>query len=244
MKLTRRDVSVLLYLVAILSIFLTYQFYYSTTITTAESVLTECSTLQAQVDELKAKVEQQPQYEAEIEEMEEEIADILELYPSSISEEDIILYVKELNDELDMGVTSVSFSTAVPVYTVVGSGHAEEYNFNAESISVTINYTTDYDGMKNIVNYINDDPDHRVINSMSISIGTVETDEDEETTGTTTMAENSTDEITELSEMSISGTLSLVLYLIDGKPVELEDTESRYEIPEIEHGVDEIFSID
>ena len=54
MKLTRRDVSVLLYLIAILSIFLTYQFYYSSTISTAEEVLTECNSLQSQINELKA----------------------------------------------------------------------------------------------------------------------------------------------------------------------------------------------
>ena len=238
MKLTKRDVSVLLYLVAIISVFLAYQFYYSPTVTSAESVLTECSSLQEQVNELKAKVDNQPIYEAEIADMEEEIADVLDLYPSSISEEDIILYVKELNDELDMGINSVSFSSATPIYSVVGTGHADEYSFLAESITVSINYTTDYDGLKRIVDYINDDPDHRVITSISIGVSTVEVEDE-----SGNLDEDAVEQIAETGNTtSISGSMSLTLYLIDGKPADLEDTESRYEMPEVEHGVDEAFS--
>ncbi len=239
MKLTRRDISVLLYLVAIIAVFLTYQFYYSPTVTSAESVLTECTTLQAQVNELKAKVDNQPIYEAEIEEMKDEIAEVLDYYPSSISEEDILLYVKELNDELDMGIESVSFSTATPVYSVVGSGHAEEYSFLAESISVTVNYTTDYDGLKRIVDYINDDPDHRVISSISIGVSTISVEDEDGN-----IDEDAMELIEQMggSTTSISGSLVLTLYLIDGKPADLTDTESRYEMPEVEHGVEEAFS--
>lgn len=238
MKLTRRDVSVLLYIVAILAVFLTYQFYYSSTVESAEEVLTECNSLQAQVNELKAKVDNQPIYEAEIEDMKEGIAEVLDLYPSTISEEDIILYVQELNEELNMGIDSVSFSSATPIYSVVGSGHAEEYSFLAESISVNINYTTDYDGLKRIVNYINDDPDHRVISSISIGVSTVEVEDE-----SGNLDEDAIEQIAQTgSTTSISGSLSLTLYLIDGKPADLEDTENRYELPEVEHGVDEAFS--
>jgi hypothetical protein len=192
------------------------------------------------VDELQAKVAQQPQYEDDIADMKEEISDVLALYPSSISEEDIILYVKELNDALDMGINSVTFSAATPIYSVVGSGHAAQYNFNTESITINVNYSTTYDGLKKIVNYINDDSEHREINSMSIDINPVDTTEQ---TGAVE------DESENMVNDTITGSISIVLYLIDGKPVQVnaegepvsDEESTRFLIPEVEHGVDDIF---
>lgn len=242
MKLTKRDVAVLLYVVAIAAMFLVYQLYYSPSVTEAETIAQECVGLKQQVDELQAKVDQQPQYEKEISQMKEDISAVLDLYPSSISEEDIILYVKELNDELDMGINGVTFSNASPIYSVVGTGHASDYNFLAESISININYSTDYDGLKRIVNYINDDPDHRIINSVSIGISPLD---DSQITTTTDEDGN----VIEEKPDTITGSLAITLYLIEGKPVKLdengepiiEDEETRYEIPEVDHGVDDIF---
>lgn len=240
MKLTKRDVSVLLYIVAIMSIFLVYQLYYSSTVKEAETVLEECVGLQGQVDELQAKVAQQPQYEDDIADMKEKIREVLALYPSSISEEDIILYVKELNDELDMDINGVTFSGATPIYSVVGSGHAAQYNFNTESITINVNYSTTYDGLKKIVNYINEDPEHREINSLSIDINPIDTAEQ------ITISE---DESEAVSRDTITGNISIVLYLIDGKPVQVNEEgetvsgeeSTRFVIPEVEHGVNDIF---
>jgi hypothetical protein len=240
MKLTKRDVSVLLYIVAILSIFLVYQFYYSSTVKQAETTLTECVGLQQQVDELQAKVAQQPQYEDDIADMKKGISDILALYPASISEEDILLYVKELNDELDMGINGVTFSAATPIYSVVGTGHASTYNFVAESIGISINYSTDYDGLKRIVDYINDDPEHRTITSLSIGINAVDTDDLD-------MVLNEDGEYETEQVDTITGSIAINLYLIDGKPAEAqgdddaEEEESRFVIPDVEHGIDDIF---
>jgi hypothetical protein len=204
----------------------------------AETILTECVGLQEQVDELQAKVAQQPQYEDDIADMKEEISDVLALYPASISEEDIILYVKELNDHLDMGITGVTFSAATPVYSVVGTGHADKYNFVAESINVNINYSTDYDGLKKIVDYINDDPEHRVISSLSIGINSVNTDDLD-------MVLNEDGEYEQEKVDTITGSLALTLYLIDGKPADTEgdtdEEESRFVIPDVDHGIDDIF---
>lgn len=241
MKLTKRDVSVLLYIVAILSVFLVYQFYYSSKVKEAESVLTECTDLQTQVNELQAKVAQQPQYEDDIAKMKVEIADTLAQYPASISEEDILLYVKELNDKLDMGITGVTFAAAAPIYSVVGTGHADNYNFIAESISVNVNYSTDYKGLKKIVDYINDDPEHRVITSMSITVNTADSDD-------LNMVYNEDGEYVQEQADTISGSLAIDLYLIDGKPAEVSDGDNsntedgnRFTIPDVEHGINDIF---
>jgi hypothetical protein len=134
-----------------------------------------------------------------------------------------------------MGINSLSFSAATPIYSVVGTGHASKYAFDTESISVNINYSTTYDGLKKIIDCINDDPEHRVISSISMDITQLD--------AITVAAQEGEHEET-VDQDTISGSMSIILYLIDGKPEDTENAaeeEERFSIPSVEHGVDDIF---
>lgn len=238
MKFTRRDLTVLLYLVAIISMLLCYNFVYSPKAQEAETILGECTTLQDTVTDLKSKVEKQPTLEKEISDMTAEIEEIRALYPTAITEQNLIMYVKELNEKLDMNITNMSFSSATPIYTIVGTGKAEKYQLTAESIELAVDYKTDYEGFKKIMDYINQDEDHRTINSVALSIDPK----------TPEQLEDSFDEdgnVVKADSDTISGTINMTLYIVhDNKASEGEAEENeRFEVPTAaDHGVNDIFN--
>lgn len=236
MKITKRDLLVLLYIISVVGLIAVYNFVVSPKMEEIDAVNIENEGLETKVKELEEKVERKGELESQIVSMESEISVITSDYPEGITKEDIVLYVNELNDNVDMNITSVSFSEPSIIYSVVGNGDAAKYDMSLQQIQVTVDYMTDYDGFKQIVNYINDDPEHREIDSVDVSI-TEETKEENE--NNENREETATAEPAE-TEQVISGSFTILLYFIDGK---LTDTEpdSRYDVVDVQHGMQNIY---
>lgn len=174
MKITRRDLGVIMILVGVLSIFLVYQMSFTKMQTEVETLQAEQKTLKTQIDELQPIVDNAPFYQSEMERFLSELDEIMEEFPVRILYEDGIMYVVELEEEVNVEVGSFTATESSVVSTIEGIGSLLGHNYALSSASLSFNYTVeDYAAMKEFLNYIySDDNNKRNITSVSMAFDT------------------------------------------------------------------------
>lgn len=173
MKITRRDLGVIMILVGFFAAFLVYQLYFTDMQTQVEALQEEQKSLKTQISELQPVVDDAPYYESEMERFQTDISDMMDEFSVDVLYEDGIMYVVELEENLAISIPSFSTTEASVSDTVEGAGSLAGYNYTLASSSLSFSYTLDsYDDMKDFVNYIYDDKENkRTITSISMSFG-------------------------------------------------------------------------
>ncbi len=162
MKITRRDLGVIMILVGVIVAFVTYQMYFTDMQTQVEELQNEQKTLKTQIDELQPVVDDAPYYESEMERFQNEISDMMDEFSVDVLYEDGIMYVVELEDNLAISIPSFTAAEASEVQTVEGAGSLAGYNYTLASSSLSFSYTLDsYDDMKDFINYVYDDEENK-----------------------------------------------------------------------------------
>ncbi len=176
MKITRRDLGVIMILVGILSVFLVYQMNFRDMQTQVEALQEEQKTLNSQIDELQPVKDNAPFYTSEMERFKDELTDIVAEFPVNILYEDGIMYVVELeeNEDFNVSIPSFTVSEAAVSQTVEGAGSLTGYTYTLGQSTLNFSYTVDsYEDMKEFVNYIYSDTDNkRTIPTISMMFNT------------------------------------------------------------------------
>ena len=247
MKITKRDLTVILYLAGIALAFVSYQFYFKTKMEDADSRDQQSDALQITVDDLKSKKAQQPELERRIASYEAEIKEIAQEFQPEISHEDTIMYVKELLNTQDVLITELKMTDPSVVYVVAGTGEASRYSMMAQNNSMEITYATHYNGLKNLLNAIYNSKELQNIESFTIKVDNPNDILAFDPSGN--LIENvklSPEEEAEKEKAlklrkergyTISGEIILNRYTMTNNGNEYEPLE----IPDMEHGVIDIF---
>ncbi len=171
MKITRRDLGVIMILVGIIAIFLTYQMYFTDMQTQVEALQEEQKSLKAQITELQPVVDDAEFYEAEMDRFVEEVEEMMDEYPVNVLYEDGIIYIVNLTEELDVEVTNLTVAEALSSNSVEGAGIFDGSTYELLRATETISYTAaDYDTLKELLDYIYaDENSKKTITSVTMS---------------------------------------------------------------------------
>ncbi|MCM1088519.1 MAG: hypothetical protein NC419_10200 [Muribaculaceae bacterium] len=171
----RNEIQLLLIAIGVLLAFASWQFVYKTYEEKTEVIAAENETLQARVDQLEILNAKKPQYEADTQQMKDDCTAIINKFPSGVYAEDMIMYFNEMElvDMNDMVVPAVSMGTPSQVpysgtlevssYTLVDDG------ITMDKIQSTLTYTTTYNGLKNLLDYIYGMSTRKSVSSVNVT---------------------------------------------------------------------------
>lgn len=171
MKITRRDLGVIMILVGIMAIFLTYRLSFTKKQAEVEALQAEQASLRSQIDELQPIKDAADFYEKEMERFEKEIKETVEEYPVNVLFEDGIMYVVGIVDEMDVKIPNLTFTPSTAVSTVEGTGSFAGRTFELLRASESMTYTAaDYDTLKELLKYIySDENNKKTITAISMT---------------------------------------------------------------------------
>ena len=225
MKISKNEIGMLAGALGVLVAVLCYTLVYTPyqdKITSMESELITLQQQEAQLLELQAN---QAFYTSEIDRMTAENSEILDQFPAEVKAEDEIMYVVELEKEVDIEIPSITYGAASPVLAsgeeavevteetteeevaAITSGDMQLY-----MIPMNVSYKTTYGGLKDAITYTNNKLDRMYIDTVNVSY------------------DNETGEVT--------GGMTFNLYYLTG-------TDKVYEsptVPDIKTGVTNLFN--
>lgn len=191
MKVTKRDVLLILALIGILAAALSYFLVFDPYKEKTEALVAENGRLQQQVAALEEKEKNKEFYEKEMERMRQEIADIYQVFPVDVREEDCILMA--INQEIisPMDVQSINISLVNDVEFTVDTSQEPVHDYSTGGGDVpddaaaaantsdttgmlrnrqtTFNYTVSYEGLKRSILHIGDQTNRMAIDSLTAS---------------------------------------------------------------------------
>lgn len=153
MKITKRDIGVLMILVGILVAFLVYQTSFKTTMEEVEALQNEQNKLRSQIKDLEPIKANAPFYQSEMARYEKEIEDLVAAYPVDIIYEDGIMYIVNLMEEVDVDFSTLTVKPAANNVISSVEGNAKRYSLTCAELSGRYD-ADDYDSLKELLDYI------------------------------------------------------------------------------------------
>lgn len=171
MKITRRDLGVLLIIAGILIAFLSYKMSFEGTLEEIDAIQAEQDKLNKEIADLQPLVDAAPRYEKEMKDMDEKTVKIMNEFAPDIWQEDNIMYVVEILDELNTKIPSFSAAPAVVVQTVDGTGALAGRSYSLGRATIGATYISEsYDDLKAYIDYIYSDKKvKRVIDNINMT---------------------------------------------------------------------------
>ena len=162
MKIAKKDIALVMIIVALLAAFAAYKFSLSSNLDAVEEEESKQASLQQQIDEVKARADQVPKMEKEIAEWQTNVANWIKPFHAAHKYEDGIMYLRNLEhqDEKDTD----PFKAFILAYSLnetgIGTTISGQGSFSgATFVSGTANYDfeyrlTGYDELKRFITYI------------------------------------------------------------------------------------------
>lgn len=171
MKITRRDLGVLMIIAGIIIAFLGYKMSFEPNQEEIETLQNEQSQLKKDIEALKPIKEDAPKWEKLIEDYKKNIKDILDEFPAGVKQEDNIMYVVELLDKLNIEIPSFSATEAAMKQEIKGAGSLEGQTYQLLTAGLNMVYKVDaYQDMKDMLDYFYSDKEHkRTLDSIGLS---------------------------------------------------------------------------
>ena len=127
MKLSKSNIKIILFIVAVAILGLTYLYVFKDNMSTADSIQSEVDTLQARYDELNAKQKDRDMYEEKTAEYEKLFADRLAYFPATLDQEISVMFIKGVEKDegnLQFGVNSVGLGQPETFYSLSAAASA------------------------------------------------------------------------------------------------------------------------
>jgi hypothetical protein len=141
-----------------------------------DALTAETKTLQDRFDLLSGYEGGLQKYKDAIDQDKTEIGETLGKYTSAERPEDFIMLATELENNIGLTVTSMSFTDPVQVYSITGIGELKDYSapsapleLTSCMLSSTIGTTMSYSQMKQALDYIGRQKDVTKLNSLNIN---------------------------------------------------------------------------
>ena len=163
MRVTRRDIKVILLLIGILAAFITYQFYFKTKLDDIQVQEDRITALKAEIDELEKKKAFEPKYRAQMAEQDKAVEEKISEFPADQWYEDGILFLdylerrdvlKEDLERIKIYFNKYGFTEATTVETVVGQLNTVDRRIALMDATTKAEFISDYDGLKEMIRVI------------------------------------------------------------------------------------------
>ncbi|MBR6364518.1 MAG: hypothetical protein IKS10_00250 [Lachnospiraceae bacterium] len=181
MRITKRDIKVILLLIGILSAFITYQFYLKTKLDDISKKEDEIATLKTEIEDLKMKKRSENLFRTQMAEQDKEVKAKIDEFPANQWYEDGILFLNymEKRDELlddeekkmKIYFDRYTFTEATMVESVIGKLNMTPRHISLLDANTKAEFICDYETLKEMVRviYANDDT-KRMIRNMNIEV--------------------------------------------------------------------------
>lgn len=171
----KNEIQLLLIVIGVLAAIVSWQLVYKTYVEKTETVEVQNDTIKARLDQLELLNARQDEYVAETERMKAESDALINTFPPGFRNEDIIMYLynMELIDDNEVAIAAINMEeeTEIPYagvlnvsgYELVDDGIRMFTNKN------TMTFTTTYNGLKNILNYIYGIDTRKAVSTVNVS---------------------------------------------------------------------------
>lgn len=216
MKMSKKDLSMLIGLAGILILAAVWYFVVSPLQTDTQTIETENIGLKSKVDLYQSVNANLAEYQQGIEKMNVEIQEIMNHYPSYISRQDEIMFLSIMEDEYpeDLAIESIGMggasevSVATEAVMDAGESTLAVHMFKQPS---SYDFRCTYDGMKEMVTYLGTQTNKKSIDEITLSF--------DSSTG------------------SLKGSLGLSQYYMTGTDKEYQSIK----VPSVRKGLDNVF---
>ena len=176
MKVSKRDLYLLLALAGIIIAFCAWKFGFQKMSAKTETLRNDTATIQADIDKYSAVKNNIDIYQKGIEDATDKIVKTLRNFPSNVLMEDVVMLARELEKIDDtIYVSSTSLGNKVNVFTAQ-SVPAEPQNspvtYQLFKEQASMSYTTSYKGFKEMMDYINGHANRMTVENYSLSYDT------------------------------------------------------------------------
>lgn len=177
MKLSKSNIKLILFIVAVAIVGLTYLYVFKDNMSDAESMQSEVDTLQTRYDELSEKQKDRDMYEAKTAEYNEKFEERLAYFPATLDQEISVMFIKGVEKDqgnLQFGVESVGLGEPESFYSLSAASAADTSestdttdtdttdtdiatvpgDYQCLTAAFPINYTGSYEGIKDFIDYI------------------------------------------------------------------------------------------
>lgn len=131
-----------------------------------DAVNNENSTLQSEIDVLKGYAANEKNMRAELEKIDGDIKKFANSYAVEVTPEDSIKIIKDMEGVTGTEVSNIGFSEAENIYASTFTNENGE-NVLAYASPLSVSYSTTYDGLKKVMDYINNYPEHMSVSDFS-----------------------------------------------------------------------------
>lgn len=215
MKITQKDIRLLLVLAGVLILLVTYLSVYQPLTERTEALETQVEELQPKLEQMREFASNLEKYRAETASIKQQIVEQLQHYPNAVRTEDEIMYAKQLEDSIGLSISKAEFNPAELLYQ--WNGIADEDSayevvpLNGYRKTITYADRMTYQQMKKLIPFIYKTQDATAIDSLTVNY-------DSDTGG-------------------LSGTLVLAKYYITG----LDDTYYATDVGKVAYGSSNLF---
>ena len=173
MNISKRDAKLLLILLGIVIFLVGYFAVYNRYNTRTDEVEAQTAALQPELEELRAHYTALPEYYAGIDAAREDIEELTENYPSDVRTEDAIMYAIELEEEVGIDITGISYdkSDALAVMQIVEGEPDSLTSHDTVAYSGTLSAvcTLSYSQLKDLIEHVRETEDRTTLEVLSIS---------------------------------------------------------------------------
>ncbi len=181
MKIAKRDIAIVMIVVSLLALFCAYKFSLQGNLSAVEDEKAKQSTLQTQIDEVKARAIEVNKMDKEIAQWQVNIADWIKPFHANYLYEDGLMYLNNLEKQAEkegegkfgVRIDKYTVGESMVSSTVSGQGSFAGTTYIAGTTAYTYHYKiTGYKELKNMINYIVNEEDGSGVKTLdSIVIG-------------------------------------------------------------------------
>jgi hypothetical protein len=176
MHISKRDANLLLILLGIILFVAGYFTVYNPYQKKTEALLAEIAALRPTLSELQVFEGSLDKYKAGIDELEGKIASETERYPTDVRPEDFIMYAIDMEEKIELDVTSLEFAQPVLISQFDGiKRDGEQYSVTplaAYAYGTTANCSLSYEELKALIQLVDETPLCTKLDSVSVSFDT------------------------------------------------------------------------
>ena len=173
MKLfSNRDKKILILTGAVLLFVLSYFVIYKGQMKKVETLERQNKELEQTLAELRQIDSEKEIYQSETERMNQEMAGYCGQFPADIKEEDGIALAIALENQANMKISNISLGEKEALYSFIVSRETENVPAGEKVLSAsldTFSWTTDYEGLKRMLDYLNRGENRMTVDTMTVS---------------------------------------------------------------------------
>ena len=173
MKVSKRDLYLLLALAGVVIAFCAWKFGFEKMNAKTETLRNDTIAIQAEIDKYSAVKNNIDIYQKGIEDATNKIAGTLRKFPSNVLVEDVIMLGRELEKNIDdTYVSSAALTNTVQIFTaqsVPVDATSAPITYQLFKSQITMSYTTPYEGFKDVIDYITKHTNRMSVDNFSVS---------------------------------------------------------------------------